>query len=84
MDYISFKQKWSCTKAIYRRYLCMYFQHPNVLTRKGPPRMRFKLEVGVISPYKGQVHLIKDLLADPKNVLFHDMGVKTVDGFQGR
>lgn len=51
----------------------------------GAPSWNSKIETGVISPYKGQVHLIKDLLADlEKRMVLGEVNVKTVDGFQGR
>ena len=51
----------------------------------GAPSGNSKIETGVISPYKGQVHLIKDLLADlGEKMVLGEVNVKTVDGFQGR
>ena len=60
-------------------------QNPIIVTFTGATSLNSKLEVGVISPYKGQVFVIKDLLADPgKKTLLGEVDVKTVDGFQGR
>ena len=37
-------------------------------------------EIGIITPYTGQVRAIKDMMAEK----FEDVEVKTVDGYQGR
>ena len=37
-------------------------------------------DIGIISPYAGQVRLLREMLGDD----FHSLEVKTVDGYQGR
>ena len=37
-------------------------------------------DIGIISPYAGQVRLLREMLGDD----FHSLEIKTVDGYQGR
>ena len=43
-------------------------------------------EIGVITPYSGQVSLLREMRAvrAEENALFNDIEISTVDGFQGR
>ena len=41
-------------------------------------------DIGVITPYSAQVRLLRDLVAETGLEEAEQVGIKTVDGFQGR
>lgn len=59
----------------------------NYIERIGKDRILYeRLDIGIISPYKGQVHLLRKMLRKDSywKPLRHLISINTVDGFQGQ
>ena len=57
------------------------------IERIGKDRILYeRLDIGIISPYKGQVHLLRKMLRKDSywKSLRHLISINTVDGFQGQ
>ena len=62
------------------------FKHlENLLQQYAYTNPVYKINVGIISPYKEQIELLKDLLKEKEYSAFPvtNVSVKTIDGFQG-